>query len=174
MIKIPESTPASKAELLKSRANRLEVVREGKLNKTTREAGGKFSSRWVLPAPNGFVRRETPNTPSPTPPPTRETIASEPGVQAKLKKLDDTSRQVESLFLKDLIGQMRKGMAQAPNTGPMGAFAQDMMDQQLADSMGKSGGIGLAKMLYKNLSEALLRQEEAGRLIESQQTEKQA
>lgn len=173
-MKIPENNLASKSELLKSRASRLEVTREGKLNQASREEGGKFKSRWVLPTPNGFVRRETPASTEPTTPPTRGKIAAEPAVQSKLKKLDDASRQVEALFLKDLIGQMRKGLGATQDSGPMGAFAQDMMDQQLAESMGKSGGIGLAKMLYKNLSEALLRQEEAARLLESPQTEKQA
>lgn len=64
------------------------------------------------------------------------------------------SRQFEALFVEQMLSSMRKAI---PDSGLMKkGFAQDvstsMMDQAVADSIGKQGRMGIATSLYRQLS----------------------
>jgi flagellar protein FlgJ len=84
--------------------------------------------------------------------------AGTPAYQQEVSKLKKAAQGFEAIFLNTLLKDMRKSTKQSnPLFG--GGFAageyQDMMDQQLATTMSKSGGFGLATMLVKNLSPLL-------------------
>lgn len=65
----------------------------------------------------------------------------------------ETAKQFESLF----IGQMLKAMRAASGgqgilDSKQSLFYRDMQDQQLAAQMGKSGGVGLARVIERQLA----------------------
>jgi flagellar protein FlgJ len=63
------------------------------------------------------------------------------------------ARQFEALFLREVLSNVRAG-ALAPDvlgSDQLDTY-QEMFDAQLADSMARGGGIGLARMLEKQLS----------------------
>lgn len=71
-------------------------------------------------------------------------------------ELEDASRQFESLLLNFMIREMR---ATVPESSLFPAsMAQDlftsMLDEQYADSMAESGGIGLHRLLVEQLTDA--------------------
>lgn len=80
---------------------------------------------------------------------------------AELTKLKEASGQVEGLFVKQLIQKMQQSVPNADSAGPYADLANDMMAQAISDSVGKSGGLGISKVLYDNLSKALVAQESA-------------
>ncbi len=66
------------------------------------------------------------------------------------------AQQFEALFTQTMLKQMRDTM---PEGGlfdsDQGKFYQQMFDQQLASSLGGNGGIGLAEVLVRQLSQAV-------------------
>ena len=69
-------------------------------------------------------------------------------------KLKEVCQQLESIFVHQMLSQMR-------NSIPKGGFIQanqgekifqDMLDQEYAQKMSKAGGIGLADLMYRQLS----------------------
>lgn len=78
-------------------------------------------------------------------------------VEAREKKLRDACEGFESVFIQKMWQEMR-------NTIPKGGlmhgkeerFWQDMYDQELSKSMTSAGGIGLADMMYAQLSRNLV------------------
>lgn len=77
--------------------------------------------------------------------------------EAREKKLREACEGFESIFIQKMWQEMR-------NTVPKGGllhgneerFWQDMYDQELAKSMTSAGGIGLADMMYEQLSRNLV------------------
>lgn len=70
-------------------------------------------------------------------------------------KLMDACQQFESIFVHQMISQMR---ATIPEGGLFEKsqgekIFQDMLDEKYAENISKAGGIGLAKILYDQLSE---------------------
>ncbi|MFZ7102091.1 MAG: rod-binding protein [Peptococcaceae bacterium] len=70
------------------------------------------------------------------------------------EKLMEACQQFESVFVHKMIAQMR---AAIPEGGliPKGQgekIFQDMLDEQYAQKISKAGGMGLAKILYDQLS----------------------
>lgn len=71
------------------------------------------------------------------------------------QKLKEVCRQLESVFVHQMISQMRSSI---PKSGFLGQsngekLFQDMLDEKYAAKISKAGGIGLADMLYRQLSE---------------------
>ncbi|KJS19419.1 MAG: hypothetical protein VR72_18715 [Clostridiaceae bacterium BRH_c20a] len=69
-------------------------------------------------------------------------------------KLMDASQQLESVFIHQMISQMR---ATIPEGGLLGKsqgeeIFQDMLDEKYAENISKAGGMGLAKILYDQLA----------------------
>ena len=77
--------------------------------------------------------------------------------EAKAKKLREACEGFESIFIQKMWQEMRNAV---PKTGLLSGreekFWQDMYDQELSKSMTKAGGIGLADMMYEQLSRNLV------------------
>ena len=76
--------------------------------------------------------------------------------EAKAKKLREACEGFESIFIQKMWQEMRNTV---PKTGMLQSreerYWQDMYDQELAKSMTKAGGVGLADMMYEQLSRGL-------------------
>lgn len=81
----------------------------------------------------------SPTTPSMTP--------------ADERRLRTTAHEVESIFLQHMLKTMRQasGTSKAPLTGTGQRVYQEMMDEHLGRTLAKSGGIGLADMLVRDV-----------------------
>ncbi len=74
----------------------------------------------------------------------------------KAAKLRDTCENFESIFIQKMWQQMRETLPQEnPLVGKEEKFWQSMYDQEFSKKMAQSGGIGLADMMYDQLSENL-------------------
>ncbi len=74
----------------------------------------------------------------------------------KAAKLRETCESFESIFIQKIWQQMRATLPQEnPLVGKEEKFWQSMYDQEFSKHMSKSGGIGLADMMYEQLSENL-------------------
>ncbi len=74
----------------------------------------------------------------------------------KEKKLREACEGFESIFIQKMWQQMRATLPQEnPLVGREEKFWQSMYDQELAKEMASSGGIGLADMMYGQLSKNL-------------------
>ncbi len=75
----------------------------------------------------------------------------------KEKKLREACEGFESIFIQKMWQQMRATLPQEnPLVGREEKFWQGMYDQELSKKMASSGGIGLADMMYDQLSQNLL------------------
>jgi Rod binding domain-containing protein len=81
---------------------------------------------------------------------------------ADQRKLRDTANEVESLFLTQMLKTMRQAsvVKGGPLTGQGQQMYTDMMDEQLGRTLAKSGGLGLADLLIRDI---LRRQGVAGK-----------
>ncbi|BDU50228.1 rod-binding protein [Haliovirga abyssi] len=74
------------------------------------------------------------------------------------KALKKTTEEFESIFLKMMMDEMDKTVDRK-NSMFYGGNAEDvfrgMLNQKRADSWSKSGGVGLAKVMYEQLSKGL-------------------
>lgn len=96
-------------------------------------------------------------------------VSNRDDVKKELKKLDNATRNVEALFIKTLIGQMRKsGMKTMLGNGMEAQMYSDFLDQAVASEISKAGGVGIGKMLYKTMAETLLRQKLAASKMQNQ------
>lgn len=86
-------------------------------------------------------------------------IATAQKAQPELKKLKKASQGIESMFVKDLLTAMRKSVHKT-NWGKDfgGDIYQDMFDQSLAESAGKTSMIGIGKMLNDQFAKAVWRE----------------
>lgn len=94
--------------------------------------------------------------------------------KAELKKLDHAARDIEAVFVKDLMGKMAtKSFA---GEGAMGDFIRDQFLGNIADQVSKTGAIGIGSLLKGTLSDKIYRQEAARILLNppSPDTEKKA
>ena len=75
-----------------------------------------------------------------------------------LKALDKACRDFEGIFLKQVVSTMRTGTLGKSLFGEDVAtqVVTEMHDSALADSLGQSGGIGLGKVLYEQLSRQII------------------
>ena len=76
--------------------------------------------------------------------------------EARAKKLREACEGFESIFIQKMWQEMRNAVPKGGLfQGREEKFWQDMYDQELSKSMTKSGGIGLADMMYEQLSKSL-------------------
>ncbi len=74
----------------------------------------------------------------------------------KAKKLREQCEGFESIFIQKMWQQMRATLPQEnPLVGREEKFWQSMYDQELSKKMSEGGGIGLADMMYEQLSQNL-------------------
>ena len=70
------------------------------------------------------------------------------------QKIAETSRQFEAVLLRQILSEAQKPVITSEftdNSNTAGIY-QDMVTNQLADSLSRSGGIGLAKLFEQQLS----------------------
>lgn len=66
--------------------------------------------------------------------------------------LDEVARQFESLFVQQMLKSMRQaGLGEGLLDSDQSLFYRDMYDQQLSLQLAESGGIGLAKVIKRQL-----------------------
>ncbi|MBP2645298.1 MAG: Flagellar protein FlgJ [Firmicutes bacterium] len=85
----------------------------------------------------------------------QEKTALKPNKNAKDEKLKESCREMEAVFLNMLLQQMRRTV---PKSGIMDKSnaeetMQSMLDGEVTQNMSKAGGMGLADLLYRQLSE---------------------
>jgi len=73
------------------------------------------------------------------------------------EKLMDACQQFESIFVHQMISQMRAAIPEGGlfEKSQGEKIFQDMLDEKYAENISKAGGIGLAKILYNQLSDTL-------------------
>lgn len=77
--------------------------------------------------------------------------------EARAKKLREACEGFESIFIQKMWQEMRNAVPKGGLLqGREEKFWQDMYDQELSKSMTKAGGIGLADMMYEQLSRNLV------------------
>lgn len=77
----------------------------------------------------------------------------------ELAQLKRVTKDIEAVFLKHLVSEMRKGI----NEGMFGAnfqarFYSDYMDDAIAQQISRGKGIGIAEMLYTKLEPIVINQ----------------
>ncbi|MBP3284613.1 MAG: rod-binding protein [Clostridia bacterium] len=77
--------------------------------------------------------------------------------EADDKQLKEACQGFEAIFVNMMLSEMRKTV---PESGLMeSSFANDtftqMLDEEIAESVSKGKGIGIADMMYKQISEKL-------------------
>lgn len=86
----------------------------------------------------------------------------------ELDKLEKAAQQVESIFVKDLLDKMHQALPGGEKKSPMEDFAYDMMHQSISTDFAKKNAVGIAQMVFKDMSKALIgRAEAAARLAGS-------
>ena len=70
------------------------------------------------------------------------------------QKIAEASRQFEAILLRQVLSETQKPMitSKFSDNSVSGGIYRDMVTNQLADSMSKSGGIGLAQTFERQLS----------------------
>ncbi len=68
--------------------------------------------------------------------------------------LREAARQFESLFVREMLKSMRQASLGDPLESESTGFYRDMFDQQLALDLARSGGLGLADALVRQLTAA--------------------
>lgn len=73
---------------------------------------------------------------------------SEPPAAADSQQLQQAAQAFEAIFLRDMIGAMRKAGLGDDVMGNSGSTQfRDMMDDRLADEMVRNNGLGIADLL---------------------------
>lgn len=85
-----------------------------------------------------------------------QTVAAAQQAAPEMAKLKKASDQIEAIFVKDLIGALRRGTPDSLGKGLGASVYRDMFDQSLSDSFSKRGAFGISKMLTHQLGKAVL------------------
>ena len=85
-----------------------------------------------------------------------ETLAHNKNVSDQ-DKVEEVSRQFEAVLLRQILQDIRKPvLAAAQGDKTANGIYADMVNNQMADSISRSGGLGLAKTLAAQLSRQIL------------------
>lgn len=79
----------------------------------------------------------------------------------ELDKLEKAAQQVESIFVKDLLDKMHASLPGGEKKSQMEEFAYDMMHQSISTDFSKTNAVGIAQMVFKDMSKALIGRAEA-------------
>lgn len=87
-----------------------------------------------------------------------EAAKQTPEAHKELARLDKATKDIESIFLKMMISQMRKAGGQGLlGKGFEAQMYSDFLDQSVAQEIASGGGVGIARLLYQRMEETLLR-----------------
>lgn len=70
------------------------------------------------------------------------------------KALKEACQDFESIFLNMMLKEMRKSVPTSDDSYAMSTFTE-MLDEEIAKDLSKGNGIGIADMMYKQLSTKL-------------------
>jgi Rod binding domain-containing protein len=84
-----------------------------------------------------------------------EMLAGNPNV-SDTDKIGEVARQFEAVLLRQILQEARKSDSSSDDKMASGVY-NDMINNQLADSISRSGDFGLAKSLKTQLSHQVLR-----------------
>jgi len=92
-------------------------------------------------------------------------IVNAQSLSAQDKQLKEACKGFESMFLSLMYKEMRNTVPKDPLFGESNAMSifKDFQDTEMMKNVAESGGIGLADMLYKQLSPQVLAQDKAAR-----------
>ena len=83
-------------------------------------------------------------------------LAANPNVSQQ-DKVKEASRQFEAVLLRKILGEARKPVLSSPGENSnVSDIYNDMINNQMADSISRSGGFGLAKSLQTQLVHQIL------------------
>lgn len=89
--------------------------------------------------------------------------------QIELKKLQVTAEQFESIFVKNLLSQMRQTSLGGEKHSQMEDFARDTMDQAIAERSAQGrGSIGIAKSIFMTMGDHLVHEAVGATLLQRQ------
>lgn len=93
---------------------------------------------------NGNIRAKVSN----------ETVSSQ-GLSQDEQKLKETSQEFEAVFISLMLSQMRNNVMKSDlfGKGQEEGVWNSMMDQELAKTWAKNDGVGLANLLFQQLSQ---------------------
>ena len=83
--------------------------------------------------------------------------------QLELKKLKDTSQQVEAIFIKDLLSKMRQISLTGEHPTGMSELAWDLFDQTISKTLSEKDSFGLSKMIYEKNFQKMIQEDKAKR-----------
>lgn len=93
-------------------------------------------------------------TPEPLP---RAATSSAPSQAHEEAKLQEACKQFETLFLNQMLAQMRKSSGAGANGitggGQGEEMFQGMLDEERAKSWAQEGGVGLASLLFQQMKQ---------------------
>lgn len=91
-----------------------------------------------------------------TPQPMREAAELSPSRKQDEGKLKEACQQFESLFLTQMLKEMKKSIPKSDGEGNKEKDTyEDMMYEEVAKSMASSGGVGMANILYQQMQELM-------------------
>jgi flagellar protein FlgJ len=91
-----------------------------------------------------------------TPQPMHEAADLAPSKKQDETKLKDACQQFESLFLSQMLKEMKKSIPKADGEGNKEKDTyEDMMYEEVAKSMASSGGVGMANILYQQMKDLM-------------------
>ncbi len=75
-----------------------------------------------------------------------------PGKNASAKEIKDVALQLEGVFFSLFVKEMRKTMTDGSlfGEGPGAETYEGFFDQMMGESLGQSGGLGIAEMVVRN------------------------
>ena len=86
----------------------------------------------------------------------------------QLEGLKKAAQGIESIFMKDLLTAMQKSVKKTQWGESSGSdMYQDLFNQQIAESVSKKGSLGIADMLYRQISPKLIGQARARLMLEA-------
>ena len=88
-----------------------------------------------------------------------QTVAAAHKAGPEMAKLKKAAAQVEAIFVKDLIGALRRGTPDSLGQGFGASVYRDLFDQSLSDSLAQKGSFGISGMLTRQLGKSVLGQE---------------
>ena len=90
-----------------------------------------------------------------TPQPIQEAAQLSPSRKQDEAKLKEACDQFESLFLSQMLKEMKKSVPKAEDANKEQDTYDDMMYDEIAKSMAASGGIGMANVLYQQVKDLM-------------------
>ncbi|MDQ7823764.1 MAG: rod-binding protein [Candidatus Eremiobacteraeota bacterium] len=91
-----------------------------------------------------------------TPQPIKDAADVTPSKKQEESKLKDACQQFESLFLSQILKEMKKSIPKAEGEeGKDKDMYEDLMYEEISKSMAASGGIGMANILYQQMKDIM-------------------